>query len=520
MSDHYEVGLDLAGCSDLFSFKEFFTCLPIPQSRDAVYMNETGREPCGLLVQDKATPYPPTADRFHRLREGLIQDGLFEDRQPSLWRLSPAPFLLSSEECEFFRQLGQHLLAFYRGLDGLYLDSIRGRQPSWVHEYLDQGKPEALVAFGRMKRFRGLLPQVIRPDVIPTAEGRIITELDSVPGGMGLTGSLAQAYAALAEPIVGGADGMVQGFAAMIREQMGKMTSTLAIVVSDESESYRSEMRWLAQQLVSEGIQTACVHPKEIRFTEAGLELPDRVGSPSVSMVYRFFELFDLKNVAKAELVMYSVKKGQTVITPPYKPWLEEKLAFALFHHPVLKPYWKTTLPEETFTLLHTLLPQTWVVDPRPVPPSAIIPGLTCDGRAVTDFRVLGHATQKHRRYVLKPSGFSELAWGSHGIAIGHDLSQSAWAEALESAMASFSTSPYILQEFHKGRQCHMEYFDEDRQAYREMDGRVRLSPYYFVYGEQAHLGGILATVCPKDKKVIHGMRDAIMAPCGMASDL
>jgi hypothetical protein len=32
-------------------------------------------------------------------------------------------------------------------------------------------------------------------------------------------------------------------------------------------------------------------------------------------------------------------------------------------------------------------------------------------------------------------------------------------------------------------------------------------------------LGGILATVCSADKKIIHGMEDAIMAPCVEASD-
>ena len=26
--------------------------------------------------------------------------------------------------------------------------------------------------------------------------------------------------------------------------------------------------------------------------------------------------------------------------------------------------------------------------------------------------------------------------------------------------------------------------------------------------------GGVLATICPPDKKIIHGMRDAILAPC------
>jgi len=45
----------------------------------------------------------------------------------------------------------------------------------------------------------------------------------------------------------------------------------------------------------------------------------------------------------------------------------------------------------------------------------------------------------------------------------------------------------------------------------------VRLSPYYFVQDEKAELGGVLATICPADKKVIHGMKDAVMAPCAVA---
>ena len=27
---------------------------------------------------------------------------------------------------------------------------------------------------------------------------------------------------------------------------------------------------------------------------------------------------------------------------------------------------------------------------------------------------------------------------------------------------------------------------------------------------------GILATICPADKKILHGMKDAIMAPCAV----
>ena len=49
------------------------------------------------------------------------------------------------------------------------------------------------------------------------------------------------------------------------------------------------------------------------------------------------------------------------------------------------------------------------------------------------------------------------------------------------------------------------------------MKGRARLCPYYFVVGEgdaaRPQLGGVLATICPADKKIIHGMTDAILAP-------
>ena len=61
-------------------------------------------------------------------------------------------------------------------------------------------------------------------------------------------------------------------------------------------------------------------------------------------------------------------------MTPPYKPALEEKSAFALLHHPVLAPYWLTELGEELFVHLTTIMPRTWVLDPAPVPPSAVIP--------------------------------------------------------------------------------------------------------------------------------------------------
>jgi len=150
------------------------------------------------------------------------------------------------------------------------------------------------------------------------------------------------------------------------------------------------------------------------------------------------------------------------------------------------------------------------------LPPTAVIPGLEYRNHAVSNWDWLGESTQKERQYVIKVSGFSELAWGSRGVSIGHDMSQQEWKNTLTQALDGFHSTPSILQAFHKGKLHVVEYYEQKTGEKTSMEGRVRLSPYYFVIEGKAELGGVLATICPKDKKIIHGMRDAVMAPCGV----
>lgn len=467
--------------------------------------------------------------RCTAIRAQLSAAGLFADssafpqegQAATSWRTSPCPFLITQEQFTFFTALGPQLLSFYRALNRIYIESVKGTQPAWVAGYLDQGKPDALVTFSRMKRFREDVPAVIRPDVIPTQDGMVITELDSVPGGIGLTACLSHIHQDLDNghlQLVGGREGMVQGFASMLKSAQKQHSGCVAIVVSEEAKEYRPEMSWLAARLRDQGVHVYCVEPREVHFTEEGLRLRTEYGEQVIGLIYRFYELFDLMNIPKAELVQYAAKKDWVAVTPPYKPALEEKSAFALLHHPMLRPYWQKELGEDCFLHLTTIMPRTWILDPAPIPATATIPGLQIGGRAVANWHELGAATQKERHFVIKPSGFSELAWGSRGVSVGHDLPQTEWANALRKALASFPTTPYILQEFHKGRLFEMDYVDAGTQTMVRMSGRARLSPYYFVSEGNAQLAGILATVCPADKKVIHGMKDAIMVPCAIQS--
>ena len=430
------------------------------------------------------------------------------------WRISPEPFRISESDFAWFEALGPHLLNFYRACNLLYSQSVRGIQPAWVAEYLEIGKPEAVIQYGRMNRFKTQLPGVLRPDILPTAEGMAITELDSVPGFIGATGCLGRLYARLGYAIIGGSDGMVNGYAEMIRSLAKKEDPTLAIVVSDESEDYRAEMVWLADALCEVGVEACAVKPHEVIFTEDGLLVEYGNAKCSVDVLYRFYELFDLPNIPKSELMFYSAKKRTVVMTPPPKAYLEEKLCLALFHHPTLQPFWKRQLGKRSYPFLQVAIPETWIMDARPLPPYAVIPNLEVEGVAVTDWRQLGAVSQRQRELVIKPSGFSELAWGSRGVAIGHDLPTETWETVIEDSLESFESTPHVLQRFHTAKRVRMQYYDFDAGDMREMACRPLLRPYYFVTGDTVRLGGMQAAVCPADKKILHGMVDSIIVPC------
>ena len=92
------------------------------------------------------------------------------------------------------------------------------------------------------------------------------------------------------------------------------------------------------------------------------------------------------------------------------------------------------------------------------------------------------------------------------------------WQATVDEALAAFPRNPHILQRFHKGRTFDQPYFDPETGAVRNLHGRVRLCPYYFLIGGKAQLRGALATICPADKKLLHGMKDAILAPTAVAA--
>jgi len=422
-----------------------------------------------------------SVESITQIRASFPEQGFFAEKE---WVLSPEAFALNAATVVLIRELGPALRAFQRACNRLYFDEAH----PWVAKLLDQGKPQQVIELGKNPRWHEDLPRVLRPDLVLTETGVSIAELDSLPGGIGLTAWLNETYALLDQNVIGGAAGMIEAFAAAFPSE--------DILISRESGDYVPEMSWLAERLGRRVLRPWEVQPFELNG----------------SAIYRFFELFDLVNVENADVMLRMAERGELSFTPPIKAFIEEKLWLALFWSPALEDFWSRALLTSHLSLLRRCIPQSWVVDPTPLPPFAVWPKL--DIQSWHEMKTFGG---KQRQLVLKISGFSERGWGSRGVFIGHDLSQEQWGAAIDEALASFPTNPFVLQEFHRAKVVTHPAWDEDKQATRAMQSRVRLCPYYFATSEEDDdpaLGGVLATVCPADKKILHGMRDAMMLPC------
>ena len=316
------------------------------------------------------------------VRQCLPDGGLFAGQQ---WRIATRPFPLDKKIVRQLEQLGRVLLKFYQAANTIYNWSAEGELPAWPSEWLDRGKPQSIIDRHRDRAFRAELPRVIRPDMLLTDDGMRITELDSVPGGIGLTASLNRAYATAGADVIGGADGMLDGFAGIFGD-----ATNVRLVVSDESATYRPEMEWLAA---------------EIDPGRVSVHRQDEAGFADGDAVYRFFELFDLPNIPAAEPLLDAAADKRISVTPPPKAFLEEKMLFALFHNRNLAETWRQQLGESFKRTLESLLPQTWVIDPAPLPPHGAYPGL-----GLTDWEQLKELSQNFRLLRAGLGGARRLA--------------------------------------------------------------------------------------------------------------
>jgi hypothetical protein len=280
-------------------------------------------------------------------------------------------------------------------------------------------------------------------------------------------------------------------------------------------------MQWLAEQLQLLGKRVFCLRPEDIFPLENSLCF-DVDGNPEkIDVLYRFFELFDLANVRTEKFIFAAWAAGEVAIAPPMRPFQEEKLSLALFHHHLLQDFWAEALSGRALKLLRALIPPSWIMDPAPLPPGAVLDGPRVGGRSLNDWRDLAGASQKERELIIKISGYHETAWGARSVVLGSDCSREEWQQGVERAIALAPANLHVLQAYKKPRRIEHRVYDRATTATAGLpsvasakEGRLRLCPYYFLLAGKARLSGALATFCPPDKKIIHGMQDAALLPC------
>jgi len=459
---------------------------------------------------------------YRQLKTAFADQELFEDKT---WQLSPSAFGLTGRQVTEVEAIGTACLDFQRALETLYLrvandrNLLRNRplKAPWVTDYLDRGKPEWLIEHAHSSGQRGSLPSVLRPDLLLTEDGFALTELDSVPGGIGLTAFLCDLYAD--EALVGSGDLMIRNFQRSLAElRPDTENPVIAIVVSEEASTYRPEMVWLAGQLQDRGFRVFCLKPEELNPSGGGIFFDWGGTREKIEVIYRFFELFDLENIPGRDFILEAVQNGEVALTPPLRPFQEEKSALALFHHHRLRDFWAESLPKKSRKLLQKIIPKSWILDPAPTPPGAVLDAPSVGGYPISDWRDLEGASQRERNLIIKRSGFHEMAWGARSVTLGSDGSRDEWSAAIDHALVEAPNGLHILQEYRKPRRVHHGLFDPDGEVV-ERQGRLRLCPYYFVVSGSAQLSGILATFCPPDKKIIHGMQDAALIPARKMED-
>ncbi len=463
---------------------------------------------------------------FFEIKKALAGTTLFAEKT---WKIGAEFFSFPSEKIEELRNIGNACFAFYKALETLYARSAENKNllrnetlfAPFAAEILERGKPKNLIAHQRSRAIAGTIPPVIRPDLLITENGFALTELDSVPGGIGLTAFLAKIY-----KVENPQNSIAELFWKSISR--GNENAKIAIAVSEEASTYFPEFNWLSAEIrerFNAKIFVTKAENLEVRGNEV-FAFDEENRRSRVDVLYRFFELFDLKNFHFGNALLSAAEAGKIEILPPMKSFQEEKISLALFQIPALENFWRENLGNKNFEILKKIVPETWILEePKNLSAGTILLG----PKPLRSWREIENFSARERDLILKVSGFSPDCWGARSVSLGNDMSREAWKNAVENAISRGEKGElFVLQKFKKPKKFPFRIFDDLGNPASNLC-RARICPFYFVRPEKnlgnenrlgndenlgnVELGGALATLCPADKKIIHGMSSASLVP-------
>ncbi|MBU0766464.1 hypothetical protein KKF55_01605 [Patescibacteria group bacterium] len=391
------------------------------------------------------------------------------------FRMSADPLVLP-EQVELQRY-GDALSAYYAACKKIY-DALDDDH-HWK-KYLDHSKPDWMLEHaGKEDRDHIFL----RPDFILTEDQPVVTEIETSPFGLGLSYFLDKAYKKAGKPTSADESQLLD----LLKEAAG---DSICFVVTDYTDQYRGQFVYLAQELESKmGMRAVVVNPDEVQVS--GNQCI--ANNEHFSSIYRAFYLHqtvDDPQLRKIALFDRAI--------PPCKPQLEEKALMGILWEPEFQDMLNTELGEDTFATLKAIIPRTWVVDKERIPKEL---GISCWGD-------LANLSRKQRQFILKTSGFSADGSWAKGVVFLEKLSKDKCRDTMEGA--AIADGLYVLQEFKRGAKFRHKYFDFHESEMKEMNGRVRLTPYYSVANGKM----ITAKATMRENTdLIHGSVDSINVP-------
>lgn len=389
---------------------------------------------------------------FYRSRQRTEQP-----EKPINFRVTPTPLQLSKAQKEELTRIGHSTTQYFLAVQEL------SQREEEVAQVLSKGKPE-IFANGN-----NLCYLFIRPDIIMTADGMSICEIETSPFGLGLAHLLTQAYSLAGFETMAGPHELVNH---VHRQSANQGT----MVYSDKIQAFRGQLQFLVDHVFS-GLERSWVLQ----------HVQNHQDSLSLENLYRAFYLGEYLTDQLVKTLIDNTIAAQINITPSLTPHVEEKAILALIWDKRWSDFFNQQLGRSTCQHLLRVIPPTWVVGQE----RYFIPGLP--NNVATTAEVAGlHRVE--RELVLKPSGFSPASSWSLGVAFLHEKSQ-AKAKALLVQAEQDRNAAHVVQKFTRGTKIALLYEDNKGTKLEQMQARIRLTPYYALDGS---LLTVKATGCEK----------------------
>ncbi len=155
------------------------------------------------------------------------------------------------------------------------------------------------------------------------------------------------------------------------------------------------------------------------------------------------------------------------------QPFPEEQLWLALLLRRPLKEFWRREMGERHFLSLLQITAPTWILDPEPLPPYAVIPGLQ-----IQSWETVAEWPRSHRQHFRISA--SNQPQKPPTLLEGSSLSDAEWKEAVSSALEAFPVRPHVLQQLPQATQMtHRGQATHAADPTESVQGDTRLHPQY-----------------------------------------